>query len=137
MSLCPLSPATSVLRPLAMWCLDTFGDGPPMLVGVMLGADKVHMHPIELADDPLLDMTNLVAPDEWDFLVLVASATTIGSRFDGGTISHAVDRNGGSATELDEWCGRRRSLRLIRGQLHDACVAVFVSTPNVGNGSLG
>jgi hypothetical protein len=126
MSPCPFPTYSSLLRPLALWCLDTFGEGPPMLIGVSLGGMAAHFQPIELCDeDPVDDMADLLAPDRWDVLVVVAP-TEAGSEIRGGTVAHAVDRFGASATELDDFCGRRRSLRMLRGRLHEACLEVFV-----------
>ena len=97
-----------------------------MLVGVVLGDAKVQFHAVELAEaDPIDDLADLAAPDPWDVLVVVASTAEIDGRLGHGIIAHAVDRFGASATELDESCGRRRTLRLVRGALHDACVEVF------------
>ncbi|MDW3177920.1 MAG: hypothetical protein R8J94_11070 [Acidimicrobiia bacterium] len=126
MSPCPLSAYAALLQPLANWCLDTFGDGPPMLIGVVLGDAKVHFHPVELDDEhPIDDLADLAAPDRWDVLVVVAPTAEIDCRVGRGTVAHAVDRFGASATELDEPCGRRRALRLVRGTLHDACIELF------------
>ena len=71
------------------------------------------------------DLSDLAAPEPWDVIVVVAETAEIESVTHPGTVAHAVDRQGSSATELDEWCGRRRSLRLVRGRLHDACLDVF------------
>lgn len=126
MSLCQLTTRLSVLRPLALWCLDTFGEDSPMLVGVRLAAKKVHFHPIALSEeDPLTDLAGLAAPHDWDIVVVVAQTAELDSPHSGGTIAHAVDRFGGSATELDDWCGRRRSLRTLRGSLHLICLGMF------------
>jgi hypothetical protein len=126
MSPCPLPTYSSLLRPLALWCLDTFGEGPPMLIGVTLGNENVHFQPVELHEaDPIDDLSGLVAPEPWDVVVVVAPTDEIDLERHSGTVAHAVDRLGWSATELDEWCGRRRSLRTFRGRLHNACVKVF------------
>lgn len=126
MSPCPLSAYSPLLHPLARWCLDTFGEGPPMLVGVVLGDDTVRFQPVELDEvDPIDDLADLAAPDPWDVLVVIASTAEIDGSSAAGTVAHAIDRYGASATELDEPCGRRRTLRLIRGRLHDACVELF------------
>ncbi len=123
---CPLNARQSVLRPLALWCLDTFSEDHPMLVGIHLAADKVHFNPVQLSDeDPLTDLGGLAAPLDWDVLVVVATTSTLDSPHSGGTIAHAVDRFGGSATELDDWCGRRRSLHTLRGSLHSTMQAMF------------
>lgn len=126
MSPCPLSACSGLLQPLANWCLDTFGEGPPMLVGVVFGGVTVTFHAVELDEaDPVGDLAELAAPDPWDVLVVVAATSTIDGAFSTGVVAHAVDRFGASATELDEACGRRRTLRLVRGALHDACVELF------------
>jgi hypothetical protein len=126
MSPCPLSVYSGLLRPLASWCLDTFGEGPPMLVGVVLDAANVRFQPVELGeDDPLDDLADLAAPEPWDVLVVIAATADVDAHMRRGTVAHAVDRHGGSATELDEWCGRRRSLRARGGRLHDACLELF------------
>ena len=126
MSPCPFSAYAGLLRPLATWCLDTFGGGPPMLIGIVLGEENVRFQPVELGpDDPVDDLADLAAPEPWDVIVVVAETAEIESVPQPGTVAHAVDRHGSSATELDEWCGRRRSLRLVRGRLHDACLDVF------------
>jgi len=97
-----------------------------MLVGVELGDPNVQFHAVELDDfDPIDDLADLAAPDSWDLVVVVAPTTETGDRIGLGTVAHATDRSGASATELDEACGRRRSLRLVRGALHDACVELF------------
>lgn len=126
MSPCPLPAYSSLLQPLASWCLDTFGEGPPVLVGVELGSPSVLFHPVELDDDDPIDhLADLAAPDRWDVLVFVADTGQLDDNMRRGTVAHAVDRLGCSATELDETCGRRRSLRHGRGRLHDACLEVF------------
>jgi len=125
MFLCQFSARTSLLRPLATWCLDTFGEDAPMLVGVRLGPDAVHFQPIQLGeDDPLNDLAGLAAPSDWDVAVVVAPAHSTELPH-GGVVAHAVDRDGSSATELDEFCGRRRPLKTIRGVLHTRCVELF------------
>lgn len=97
-----------------------------MLIGVVLDAANVRFHPVELGeDDPIDDLADLAAPDPWDVLVVVAATSDVDSHMRHGTIAHAVDRLGGSATELDESCGRRRSLRAHGGRLHDACLELF------------
>lgn len=97
-----------------------------MLVGVILGGDQVRLEPIELDEtDPINDLADLAAPERWDALVVVAETVALDTTLGRGTVAHAVDRFTMSATEHDEWCGRRRSLRLIRGRLHDACVEIF------------
>ncbi len=126
MSLQPLAPNLSVLRPLALWCLDTFGEDAPMLVGIQLADEHVRFHPVQLSDDPLDDLAGLAAPSDWDVAVVVAHTETINSQRLSGTIAHAVDRFGSCATELDDDCGRRRSLRTVRGSLHSACLTLFV-----------
>lgn len=109
-----------------MWLLDTFGDGPPMLVGVEFGHPKVRFHPVRLdPDDPLDTMAGLAAPDSWDVLGVVVEASDALGRAHAGAVAHCVDREGMSATELDESCGRRRSLRAVRGRLHDACMELL------------
>lgn len=123
---CPFPAYAPLLRPLAAWCLDTFGEGPPMLVGVILGEVNVRFQPVELREsDPIDELADLAAPDPWDVVVVVADTTDLEIDLRRGTVAHAVDRLGASATELDEWCGRRRSLRVLHGRLHDACVEVF------------
>ena len=126
MSLQPLAPNLSVLRPLALWCLDTFGDDAPMLIGIGFDDEQVYFHPVELSiHDPLGDLAGLAAPSDWDVLVVVAEVRTLDGPRLGGTIAHAVDRLGGCATELDDGCGHRRSLRALRGSLHATCSALF------------
>lgn len=126
MSPCPLSVYSGLLQPLASWCLDTFGEGPPVLVGVVLGDANVRFHAVELDEaDPIDDLADLAAPDPWDVLVVVASTVTMNGTPGRGIVAHAVDRFGASATELDESCGRRRTLRLVRGVLHDVCLELF------------
>lgn len=126
MSPCPLSAYSGLLRPLATWCLDTFGEGPPILIGVIFGETNVRFQPVELDDDdPLADLRRLAAPDSWEVVVIVVSTTLLGARPANGIVAHAVDRFASSATELDEACGRRRSLHTIGGPLHDASLALF------------
>lgn len=126
MSPSPLSPCAGLLRPLTAWCLDTFGEGPPMLIGVTLHRSSVTFHPIELDDDdPVADLAGLAAPDPWDVLVILAPATELGGGRLEGIIAHAIDRFGSSATELDEASGRRRSLNAVGGPLHEAGLALF------------
>lgn len=118
-----------------MWLLDTFGDGQPdvvgnhgapMLVGVELGSPKVAFHPVLLdLMDPIDTMAGLVAPDSWDVVGVVLDAWDGLGRSHTGRLAHCVDRDGRSATELDEWCGRRRSLRAVHGRLHDACMELL------------
>ena len=97
-----------------------------MLVGVSFAAEHVDFHPIELWEgDPISDLGSLVAPSAWDVIVVVASTERFDHRTPGGIVAHAVDRARQSATTLDEPCGRRRCLRTVRGQLHDACLALF------------
>lgn len=126
MSPCPLSAYSGLLRPLAAWCLDTFGEGPPMLIGVVFGESNVVFQPVELDEhDPIDDLHTLAAPDPWEVLVIVVTTTQLGTRPSDGVVAHAIDRFGSAATELDEPCGRRRSLRSVGGPLHDASVALF------------
>lgn len=126
MAVCPLPTYSSLLHPLAAWCLDTFGEGPPMLVGVAFGDTQVRFHPIELCDlDPLHDLAGLIAPDDWDALVVIAPTCEAQRQTPNGTVAHAVDRTGRSATELDDPCGHRRSLHVLRGRLHDTCLTVL------------
>ena len=107
--------------------LDTFGDDPPMLVGVELASPNVSFHPVYLdEDDPIDTMAGLVAPDSWDLLAVVVEAFDTFGRVSSGVVSHCIDRDGRSATELDEWCGRRRSLRTFNGRLHEACKEVLI-----------
>ena len=123
---CPLSAHSALLRPVAMWLLDTFGDGPPMLVGVEFTSPKVKFHPVRLhASDPLDTMAGLTAPDSWDVVGVVVEARDALGRSHAGVVAHCVDREGRSATELDEACGRRRALRTVRGRLHDACLELL------------
>ncbi len=123
---CPLWTHTALLRPVAVWTLDSFGEDPPMLVGVELATPSVKFHPVYLDEaDPLDTMSGLVAPDSWDLLSVVVEAHDAGGRLHNGVLAHVIDRAGRSATELDEWCGRRRSLRAFNGRLHDACTELF------------
>jgi len=123
---CPQSIYRSILGPLANWCLDTFAADAPMLVGVELGEDTFGLHPVHLDEaDPLRDLAELVAPDDWDAAVVVLAAQDAHGGRMSGTLAHAVDRHGQSATYLDEDCGRRRPLYHARGRLHDRCHMLF------------
>jgi len=126
MSLCQFSAHSAALHPIANWCLDTFGEGYPMLIGVSFAAEHVNFHPVELWEgDPLSDLESLIAPASWDVVVIVATTEQFNHRAAGGIVAHAVDRAGQTATTLDEPCGRRRTLRTLRGRLHDVCLALF------------
>ena len=123
---CPLSTHTALLRPIARWSLDTFGGDPPMLVGVSLANPKALFHPISLDPfDPVTSIDQLVAPTSWDLVVVIVEALETGSEVRDGIVAHAVDRAGRSATELDDWCGRRRALRSRHGRLHKAAVQLL------------
>ena len=123
---CPLGQNTALLRPIALWSLDTFGDDAPVLVGVDLGHPKVSFHPIFLEfDDPIDTMAGLIAPDTWDVIVVIADALDVSARQIEGVIAHAVDRWGNTATEIDQYCGQRRPLRAVGGRLHDACLELL------------
>ena len=128
---CQLSAHSSLLRPVALWCLDTFGDDAPMLVGVGMGPDNVHFHPVQLSpDDPLADLAGLTAPDDWDVVVAVVPTRDTDAPYGDGVLAHAVDRFGASATEIDDWCGHRRPLRSARGRLHSLCESMFDPAPD-------
>ena len=115
-----------MLRPIALWSLDTFGEDPPMLIGVRFDADQVRFFPAPLDPfDPVASMADLNIADDWDVLAVVTDAHEAGAKVREGVLAHCVDRAGRSATELDDWCGRRRALRAIRGPLHDACLELF------------
>ena len=123
---CPLWTHAPRLRPVALWLLDTFGDDPPMLVGVQFTEPKALFFPVELDPaDPMASMADLIVPDSWDVLAVVVETQEIGSASPDGVISHAIDRAGRSATELDERCGRRRKLHARNGKLHQACLELF------------
>ena len=123
---CHLNAHLSVLRPLAIWCLDTIGEDAPMLVGVQLAEGNVHFRPVQLSsNDPIADLSGLAAPSDWDALVVVTETTALNTTPANGVLAHAVDRFGGCATELDDACGHRRSLRTLRGSLHSTCLALF------------
>ena len=123
---CPLSTNHALLRPIAIWTLDTYGDDPPMLVGVELGSPTVSFHPIYLDDeDPLVTIDSIVAPPSWDLVVAVVEAYDAFDRVHSGQVVHCVDNEGRSATVMDDWCGRRRTLQAFTGRLHHACVAVL------------
>lgn len=123
---CPLWTHTALLRPIALWSLDTFGDDPPMLIGVEFGSSRVRFHPVFLdPEDPIDTMADLIAPDEWDVLAVVANAYDVSAQRTHGVIAHAVDRAGRAATELDQPCGQRRPLRSFGGRLHDACLEML------------
>ena len=97
-----------------------------MLIGVRFDTDRARFFPVPLDPfDPIASMADLVIPDDWDVLAVVTGAYEAGSRVSEGVLAHCVDRLGRSATELDDWCGRRRAMRVVRGHLHDACLEVF------------
>lgn len=115
-----------LLRPIALWSLDTFGGDTPMLIGVRFDQDHAQFTPVPLDPfDPVASMADLVIPDDWDVLAVVTGAHEAGSKVREGVLAHCIDRAGRSATELDDWCGRRRALRAVRGHLHDACLELF------------
>ncbi len=115
-----------MLGSLAAWCLDTFGDDAPMLIGVRLGDERAGFHPVQLGDiDPVEDLAGLRAPDDWDAAVVVVPAQQAHGARISGVLAHAVDRNSHSATYLDEPCGHRRALHAPTGILHDLCLALF------------
>lgn len=123
---CPLGRNTALLRPIALWSLDTFGDDSPVLIGVDLGHPKVSFHPVFLdVDDPVDNLADFIAPETWDVVVVVAEARDVSSHRSHGLIAHAVDRAGETATELDQYCGQRRPLRSFGGRLHDACLELL------------
>ena len=123
---CQLSTHSSLLRPVAQWCLDTFGDDAPMLIGVAMGPDKVSFHPVQLScDDPLTDLAGLAAPIDWDVVVAVVPTRDVDAPYGDGILAHSADRHGASATEIDDWCGHRRPLRSARGRLHALCELMF------------
>lgn len=100
-----------------------------MLIGVEFASPHVQFHPVYLdEEDPLDTLVGLIAPRSWDVLAVVVEAYDTFGRVSSGVVSHCVDREGRSATELDEWCGRRRSLRTFRGRLHDACTELFAAS---------
>ena len=123
---CPLGRNTALLRPIALWSLDTFGDDAPLLIGVDLGHPKVSFHPVFLdEDDPVDNLADLIAPDTWDVIVVLAPARSVSSQRSQGVIAHVVDRAGQTATELDQSCGQRRPLRSFGGRLHAACLELL------------
>ncbi len=123
---CPLWNHNRLLRPIAVWSLDTFGGEPPILIGCTLRERNARFIPVPLDPfDPVEAMADLIIPDEWDVLAVVTNTHDAGPRVRDGIVAHCVDRAGRSATELDEWCGRRRSLTTVGGRLHDACLELF------------
>ncbi len=117
----------SLLRPIALWTLDVFGDDAPMLVGVTFSEPKVNFEPVFLDPfKPFDSLAELAAPPTWDALTVVVDAEDIGSANLGyAIVAHTVDRLGRSATEADLYCGRRNSLQTIYGRLHTACLELF------------
>ena len=124
---CHSAANASLLRPIARWTLDVFGDDSPMLVGVSLVEPKAQFEPVFLHPfDPLSSLAEMLAPPTWDVLTLVVDGHDIAARsFGDAVIAHTVDRSGRSATEVDLYCGQQRSLSAVSGRLHTACLQVF------------
>lgn len=123
---CKLSANASLLRPIALWSLDTFEQNTPVLIGVEFTSPKISFHPVVLAEsNPFDTLAGLLAPPTWDVLVVVIDGFDLVSRVRSGVIAHCVDRSGQSATEMDDRCGRRRSLYSSGGILHTACLEIF------------
>ena len=117
------------LDALASWTLDNVRPVPPCVVGVVPGAERVQLQLVPLdVDDPLADVERLVAPDAWQFVVLVCSSPP-----DSGPtavrIAHVAARDGPTLTEFRSPDGTSRSVRDLAGRLASACAALFVPPP--------
>jgi len=116
----------SMLAPLASWALNTLDANAPKLIGVEIRADVVSMHIVELdIHDPLGDLAQLAAPDEWCAIVVLAEARA----FRLGTpaaarhvqLAHAVDRHHHGSTEYRSRSGTTASIRSSIGRLDELC----------------
>ena len=125
---CHSASNASLLRPIALWTLDVFGDDSPMLVGVSFAEPKVEFEPVFLDPfKPFVSLAELIAPPTWDALTVVVDAQDITGNLGDAIIAHTVDLAGRSATEADLYCGRRTTLRTLQGRLHTACLDLFGS----------
>lgn len=123
---CSQSIYRSILGPLVNWCLDTFGEDAPVLIGVHLGPEHMQLHHTELSIvDPIRDLASRRASDDWDVVIVVLETARIDGLPHSGVVAHAMDRHGQSATVLDEQCGRRRPLRHPSGWLHRVTLSLF------------
>lgn len=118
----------SLLRPIAIWTLDVFGEDSPMLVGASFTEPKVKFEPVFLDPfEPLASLAGLIAPPTWDVLTVIVDAHDLDGKLGDAIVAHTVDRAGRSATEADLYCGRRTTLRAFGGRLHSACLELFDS----------
>ncbi len=133
MSPVPFPVTASLLAPISEWCLDTFEELSPLLVGAHFGAEQISFHPVELDPvDPLSDLCGLIADPDWDVVVLIVDVLHAhdGAHLWGieeGQLAHGRDRTGASVTLLDLDRGPRRTLRQPHGTLRVAVDQLFDS----------
>ena len=125
MSPVPFPATAPLLAPITEWCLDTFEELSPLLIGAHFGADNVSFIPVELDPvDPLSDLDGLMADPTWDVVVLIVDVLHTHDRSQPfgaqeGLLAHGCDRERLSITLLDVGRGPRRTLR----QPHEALCA--------------
>lgn len=112
-------------------------DPGPFLFGVDTAADTLRLHPVPLDPaDPIADLETLVAPAEWDLVVVSLDAVlrrlaTCGDRaLTPARVTHGVTRGGGSATRTEPAL-TSATLSAICGPLQRACEQVLADAARV------
>ena len=131
MSPTPFPATAPLLGPVTEWCLDTFDELAPLLVGVEFTSENACFHPVELDPvDPVSDLIGMRADPDWSAAIVIVDVLHSPGQcgqdnIDDGLLAFGCDRAGASTTRLDYPNGSRRVLRHPQGPLETVCQALF------------